>query len=113
MISGFGIWAYISNQGWRGRFEPNRIYTIVKVCDDDLRPAVAGRQHFAATAPVSLLIAADVGDPVYTGARSTLSNRESMLQWECSGTFNGDAPFVKNVAIINDCGEMKIEKFEM
>ena len=53
------------------------------------------------------------GDPVYTGARSTLSNRESMLQWECSGTFNGDAPFVKNVAIINDCGEMKIEKFEM
>ena len=22
-------------------------------------------------------------------------------------------PFVKNVAIINDCGEMKIEKFEM
>ena len=22
-------------------------------------------------------------------------------------------PFVKNVAVINDCGEMKIEKFEM
>ena len=22
-------------------------------------------------------------------------------------------PFVKNVAIINDCGEMKIEKFDM
>lgn len=22
-------------------------------------------------------------------------------------------PFVKNVAIINDCGEMKIEKFQM
>ena len=23
------------------------------------------------------------------------------------------APFVKNVAVINDCGEMKIEKFDM
>ena len=29
MLSGFGIWAYIANQGWRGRYEPNRIYTIV------------------------------------------------------------------------------------
>ena len=26
---------------------------------------------------------------------------------------SASAPFVKNVAIINDCGEMKIEKFEM
>ena len=38
---------------------------LVKVCDADLRKAVAGAQSFAATAPVSLLITADVSDPVY------------------------------------------------
>ena len=32
--------------------------TLVKVCDEDLRPAIAGHQPFAATAPVSLLFAA-------------------------------------------------------
>ena len=51
--------------------------TLVKVCDEDLRPAVAGHQKFAATAPVSLLIAADVSDPIYAGARSTLSNYDA------------------------------------
>ncbi|MBQ6136993.1 MAG: ester cyclase [Kiritimatiellae bacterium] len=50
---------------------------LVKVCDEDLRPSVAGHQPFAATAPVSLLIAADVSDPIYTGARSTLSNYDA------------------------------------
>ena len=50
---------------------------LVKVCDEDLRPAIAGRQSFAATAPVSILIAADVSDPIYTGARSTLSNYDA------------------------------------
>ena len=46
---------------------------LVKVSDDDLRPAVAGRQAFAATAPVSVVIAADTSDPIYKGARGTLS----------------------------------------
>ncbi len=54
-----------------------RANALVKVCDEDLRPAVAGHQAFAATAPVSLLIAADVSDPIYTGARSTLSNYDA------------------------------------
>ena len=51
--------------------------SLVKVCDEDLRPAVAGHQSFAATAPVSLLIAADVSDSIYTGARSSLSNYDA------------------------------------
>ena len=46
---------------------------LVKVCDEDLRPAVAGRQEFAATAPVSVVIAADTSDPLYKGDRVTLS----------------------------------------
>ena len=50
---------------------------LVKVCDEDLRPAIAGHQAFAATAPVSILIAADVSDPIYTGARSSLSNYDA------------------------------------
>lgn len=50
---------------------------LVKVCDEDLRPAIAGHQAFAATAPVSILIAADVSDPIYTGVRSTLSNYDA------------------------------------
>ena len=51
--------------------------SLVKVCDADLRPAIAAQQSFAATAPVSLLIVADVGDPIYAGARSTLSNYDA------------------------------------
>ena len=46
---------------------------LVKVSGEDLRPAVAGRQAFAATAPVSVVIAADTSDPIYKGARGTLS----------------------------------------
>ena len=46
---------------------------LVKVSDEDLRHAVAGRQAFAATAPVSIIIAADTSDPIYNGGRNTLS----------------------------------------
>ena len=38
---------------------------LEKICGDDLRAAVAGRQPFAAKAPVSLVIAADLSDPLY------------------------------------------------
>ena len=51
--------------------------TLVKVCDEDLRSAVAGQQSFAATAPVSLLIVADVSDPIYAGARCALSSYDA------------------------------------
>ena len=46
---------------------------LFKVSDEDLRLAVAGHQPFAATAPVSVVIAADTSDPIYHGARGTLS----------------------------------------
>jgi len=46
---------------------------LVKVSGEDLRPAVAGRQAFAATAPVSVVVAADTSDPVYKGEWSALS----------------------------------------
>ena len=46
---------------------------LIKVSDEDLRPAVAGHQAFAATAPVSVVIAADTSDPIYKGGRGTLS----------------------------------------
>ena len=39
--------------------------SLEKVCGDDLRAAVAGRQPFAAKAPVSLVIAADLSDEIY------------------------------------------------
>lgn len=51
--------------------------TLTKVCGEDLRPAVADRQAFAAQAPVSLLVAADVSDPVYRGARETLTHYDA------------------------------------
>ena len=38
---------------------------LERVCGEDLRAAVAGRQPFAAKAPVSLVIAADLSDPLY------------------------------------------------
>ncbi len=50
---------------------------LVRVFDGDLRPAIAAQQPFAATAPVSLLITADLSDPIYTGARSALSNYDA------------------------------------
>ena len=51
--------------------------TLVKVCGKDLRKAIAAHQAFAATAPVSLVIAADIGDPVYAGRRSTLTHYDA------------------------------------
>ena len=50
---------------------------LVKVCDEDLRPAIAAQQPFAATAPVSILIAADLSDPIYSGAGRSLSNYDA------------------------------------
>ena len=50
---------------------------LVKVSGADLRPAVAGSQAFAATAPVSVVIAADTSDPVYKGAWNTLSHYDA------------------------------------
>ena len=51
--------------------------TLVKVCGEDLRSAIAAHQPFAAKAPVSLLIAADVTDPVYKGKWSTLTHYDA------------------------------------
>ena len=68
------VYAIIKSGAYRYDAKAN---ALIKVCDGDLRPAIAGHQSFAATAPVSLLIAADVRDPVYTGARSTLSNYDA------------------------------------
>lgn len=50
---------------------------LEKVSGKDLRQAVAGHQAFAAKAPVSLVIAADVSDPVYKGPWSTLSHYDA------------------------------------
>ena len=46
--------------------------TLVKVCGEDLRAAIAAHQPFAANAPVSLLIIANVSDPVYHQGRRTV-----------------------------------------
>ena len=52
--------------------------SLIKVCDDDLREAVAGAQAFAAKAPVSLVIAADVSDPIYANPpRDTLTHYDA------------------------------------
>ena len=52
--------------------------TLVKVCDKDLRAAIAAQQSYAATAPVSLLVTADVSGPVYKGGtRSTLTHYDA------------------------------------
>ena len=52
--------------------------TLVKVCDKDLRTAIAAQQAYAAAAPVSLLITADVSGPAYKGAkRSTLTHYDA------------------------------------
>ena len=52
---------------------------LVKVTDEDLRGAIAGQQPFAAKAPVSLLITADLSDPIYQGKGpwSTLSHYDA------------------------------------
>ena len=50
---------------------------LVKVCGQDLRKAVAGAQAFAADAPVSLLITADLTDPVYRAPWDTLTHYDA------------------------------------
>ena len=51
---------------------------LVKVCDKDLRTAIAAQQAYAASAPVSLLITADISGPVYKGGtRSTLTHYDA------------------------------------
>ena len=50
---------------------------LVKVCDADLRNAVADHQPYAAKAPVSLLIVADVSDPVYSKKWNTLTHYDA------------------------------------
>ena len=51
--------------------------SLVKVCGEDLRLAIAAHQPFAAKAPVALLITADLSDPAYTGRRSTLTHYDA------------------------------------
>ena len=51
--------------------------TLVKVCDADLRKAVADWQDFAAKAPVSLLIVSDVSDSVYATKWNTLTHYDA------------------------------------
>ena len=51
--------------------------TIVKVCGQDLREAIAAQQPFAAKAPVSVLITADLSDPVYKGPWNTLTHYDA------------------------------------
>ena len=50
---------------------------LVKVCDADLRKAVADWQDFAAKAPVSLLIVSDVSDSVYATKWNTLTHYDA------------------------------------
>lgn len=51
---------------------------LEKVCDDDLRPAVAGRQPFAAKAPISIVIAADLSDAIYAKPpRNTITHYDA------------------------------------
>jgi len=68
------IYAIMKSGAYRYDAKAN---TLVKVCDEDLRKAVAGAQPFAATAPVSLLITADVSDSVYKGKWNTLSHYDA------------------------------------
>ncbi len=68
------VYAILPNGAYRYDAQAN---VLVKVCDQDLRPAVAGRQAFAATAPVSILIAADVSDPIYAGEGRALSGYDA------------------------------------
>ena len=70
-----------------------------------LRPAIASRQPFAMKAPVSLLIVADLSDPVYSGPWNTLSHYDAgivsgniylycaanSLATVCRGTMDRDA----------------------
>ena len=68
------IYAIMKSGAYRYDAKAN---ALVRVCDEDLRPAVADRQPFAAVAPVSLLVAADLSDPVYKNRGSTLSHYDA------------------------------------
>ena len=46
--------------------------TLVPVCEENLIPALAAHQDFVKTAPVVLLITADVSDPIYSTDRWTV-----------------------------------------
>ena len=69
------IYAIMKSGAYRYDAKAN---TLVKVCDKDLRPAIAAQQAYAAVAPVSLLVTADVSGPVYKGGtRSTLTHYDA------------------------------------
>ncbi|MGN0844154.1 MAG: SagB/ThcOx family dehydrogenase [Kiritimatiellia bacterium] len=68
------VYAILATGAYRYDAQTN---TLVKVCDQDLRPAIAGRQAFAATAPVSILIVADASDPIYAGEGKALSGYDA------------------------------------
>ena len=68
------VYAIMKSGAYRYAAKEN---VLVKVCDKDLRPAIAAHQPYAATAPVSLLVTADLSDPIYAGTRSSLSNYDA------------------------------------
>ena len=69
------IYAIMKSGAYRYDAKAN---ALVKVCDKDLRPAIAAQQAYAAVAPVSLLVTADVSGPVYKGGtRSTLTHYDA------------------------------------
>ena len=69
------IYAIMKSGAYRYDAKAN---TLVKVCDKDLRSAIAAQQAYAAVAPVSLLVTADVSGPVYKGGtRSTLTHYDA------------------------------------
>ena len=69
------IYAIMKSGAYRYDAKAN---TLVKVCDKDLRPAIASHQPYAANAPVSLLVTADISGPAYKGGkRSTLTHYDA------------------------------------
>lgn len=68
------IYAIMKSGAYRYDAKAN---TLVKVCDKDLRPAIAAQQAYAANAPVSLLITADISGPAYKGKRNTLTHYDA------------------------------------
>ncbi len=57
-INAQDIKVYVCRKDGAWRYEPNG-NMLVQVCADDLRKAVAGRQEFAAKAPLSLVLVSD------------------------------------------------------
>ena len=68
------IYAIMKSGAYRYDAKAN---ALVKECGQDLRKAVAGAQAFAADAPVSLLITADLSDPVYRAPWDTLTHYDA------------------------------------